>query len=49
MIFPSRPYASVGSPTRFWSFKTVSSLTVKYENSVYFIWYYGFYLYMREV
>ena len=27
----------------------LSSLTVKYENSVYFVWYYGFYLYMREV
>ena len=27
----------------------LSNLTVKYENSVYFVWYYGFYLYMREV
>ena len=27
----------------------LSNLTVKYKNSVYFIWYYGFYLYMREV
>ena len=33
-----------------WShIEIMSSLTVKYENSVYFVWYYGFYLYMREV
>ena len=39
-------------PYNFWPFLDtlkVSSLTVKYENSVYFVWYYGFYLYMREV